>query len=155
VRRHNHTIQQTVNMITEIIPGMILYFYLIIKKRDYQFPMAQYRVLRILSLYPMNLSDLAKNIEVTKASLSDTIQLMVGKNWIEKEKDESDARISILKLTGDGLNQLKLYDDEIQEMVKELIGTIPEEELVKVKEGMEVLQKYSRYMDRKLFENRG
>jgi DNA-binding MarR family transcriptional regulator len=154
VKRHNHTIQQTLELMMGIIPGMIQYFNLIIKTTDYHFPMAQYRVLRILSLYPMNLSDLARKIEITKASLSDTIQLMVGKNWIEKEKDASDARVVILKLTPEGINQLKLFDDEIRNLVGELIKVIPEEELIIVKEGMEILRKYSHQMDQKLFENR-
>jgi DNA-binding MarR family transcriptional regulator len=104
--------------------------------------MAQYRVLRLLSNHPMSLSVLSKILEVTKASLSETVNSMVEKRWIEKRKDSSDGRKAILIVTEMGKEKITEFNLKIKNYIKDHLANVPPEEIQNVYDGIAVMSQY-------------
>jgi len=116
-------------ILIDIIPRMMQFIVTALKSQPCLLPMTHYRILRILQKSPMSLSELAKKIMVSKASLSETIQLLVEKGWIEKKPHEKDARKFILKTTQTGLEQILKVDSEIVDIVSKKLKVLPIDEM--------------------------
>jgi len=70
----------------------------------------------------LSISSFALEFSVTKATISDAFKTLEKKELVRKEKDISDKRRQILKLTNKGLtltNQIKDYANPIDEILKE------------------------------------
>lgn len=82
-------------------------------------PMIHYRILRVLHERPMSLSELAREMMISKASLSDTIKLLIDKGWIARSPDKTDARKFVLNTTESGFYQVIAVEDEINRIITE------------------------------------
>ncbi len=69
---------------------------------------------------PINASVLMKLLNVTKGTLSVNIEKLSQKGYLLKESDTSDARVSYLVLTESGIKIAKLYDENINAIVKRI-----------------------------------
>jgi DNA-binding MarR family transcriptional regulator len=136
------TIDNTSDLLMGIIPRMFQSLGQVLKTAESQFPMAQYRVLRLLTNHPMGLSALSKIMEVTKASLCETVNSMVEKSWIEKRKDPSDGRKAILTVTDTGVEQIAEFDSRIKKYIKDHLANVPPEEIQRVYDGIAVMSQY-------------
>jgi DNA-binding MarR family transcriptional regulator len=135
-------IEETSDLLMGIIPRMFQSLGQVMKSNENQFPMAQYRVLRLLTNHPIGLSLLSKQMDVSKASLCETINSMVDKGWIERRKDLSDGRKAILIVTMTGKEQTATFDLRVKNYIKNHIANVPPDKLQKVHDGVEVLKEY-------------
>ncbi len=113
----------------DIIPRMMQFIVAALKSQPCLLPMTHYRILRILQKTPMSLSELAKKIMISKASLSETIQLLIEKGWIERNPHEKDARKFILKTSSVGYDQIVEVESEIVQIVSEKLKILTPEEM--------------------------
>lgn len=67
----------------------------------------------------MSLSELAREMMISKASLSDTIKLLIDRGWIARSPDKTDARKFVLNTTESGFYQVIAVEDEINRIITE------------------------------------
>lgn len=134
----------------DIIPRLMQFIVAALKSQPSLLPMTHYRILRILQKSPMSLSDLARKLMISKASLSETIQLLIEKGWIERMPHEKDARKFILKTSIAGQEQILQVDGEVVQIVSEKLILLSPEEIDSFMNGFQVVDQVLQSGERKL-----
>jgi DNA-binding MarR family transcriptional regulator len=70
-----------------------------------------YHLLSSLANRPCNLSQLADRNQVSLASMSRSISILVDRGWVRRLPDPGDRRVSVLELTWEGRAALRQIDD--------------------------------------------
>jgi DNA-binding MarR family transcriptional regulator len=131
----------TAKKLLVIIPRMMQVIASAVKNQQIHVPMIHYRLLRILMEHPMSLSQIAEHLMISKASLSETLNLIVEKGWIEKIQDPSDARRIFLKTTQAGIEQMERTDKEVLEVISARLSELSPEENLTVNEGADIISR--------------
>lgn len=129
------------NKLIVIIPRMMQVIVTAVKNQQIQLPMIHYQLLRILKEHPMSLSQLAEHLLISKASLSETVNLIVEKGWIEKIDDPSDARRVFLKISRSGLDQVEKTDEEVLRIISTKLADLSAEENTIVSDGIDIISR--------------
>lgn len=129
------------NKLIVIIPRMMQVIVTAVKNQQIQLPMIHYRLLRILKEHPMSLSQLAEHLLISKASLSETVNLIVEKGWIEKINDPSDARRVFLKTSSTGIEQMEKTDAEVLSIISQKLAELSQEEKAIVSDGIDIISR--------------
>lgn len=137
----------TSQKLLSIIPRLMKVFATSLRNKDSQLPITHYRVLRILDYAPMSLSQLSNLEGVSKASLCESINLMVERGLISKAKDTEDARKVVLTPTQLGKEQLQIIDAHLIQFVQEKFLQLSHEELKQISEGLIIIE--STFLKRK------
>jgi len=125
----------------DIIPRIMQFMASCVKNHPTPLPMIHYRLLRVIHEQPMSLSQLAKMVMISKASLSETIKLMVDKGWIERIQDSTDARRSNLKITEFGAEHLRQTDEMVLGIISSRLEQLNPEEYKTVLEGSDIISR--------------
>lgn len=133
---------ETAELVIAITPRMIQTLASVMRENEDPFPTVQYRVLRLLINNPTGLSSLAKQLDISKASLSETIKLMVERGWIEKINEISDRRRSLLTVTANGQNQIDHFENRIRDHITNHLKKIAPDDVDIIKSGMLILIEY-------------
>jgi DNA-binding MarR family transcriptional regulator len=132
--------QKTAKDISDIIPKLMQVFVSYIKDcGDSNFPMAHFRIVGMLSAHPMKISDLALGQKVSKASISDSVKIMVEKGWIQKYHDPNDKRIVMLKLSHDGVQFMEEMREKVREYISIKLEKLSDEQLEKISQSLNLL----------------
>ncbi len=89
----------------------------------------------------MSLSQLAEHLLISKASLSETVNLIVEKGWIEKINDPSDARRVFLKTSSSGIEQMEKTDAEVLSIISKKLAELSPEENAIVSDGIDIISR--------------
>lgn len=125
----------------DIIPRIMQFMASCVKNHPTPLPMIHYRLLRVIHEHPMSLSQLAKMVMISKASLSETIKLMVDKGWIERIQDSADARRSNLKITEFGAEHLRQTDEMVLGIISSRLEQLGPEDYRTVFEGADIISR--------------
>jgi DNA-binding MarR family transcriptional regulator len=131
----NDTIYQTTDLVVGVTTHLVQLLVFLMKEEK-QLPIAQYRVLRILSKHPTTLSKLSRLLEITKASLSDTVRVLTEKGWVIKTKNPSDGRVFILSSTPAGDEQVERFERRMRVTVRKYLEKIDSQDLSTIHEGL-------------------
>jgi DNA-binding MarR family transcriptional regulator len=112
-----------------------------VKNHTTPLPMIHYRLLRVLHEHPMSLSHLAKNVMISKASLSESIKLLVDKGWVERIQDPTDARRNYLKTTPLGAEHLEQMNQMVLGIISTRLEELDPEEYKTVLDGTEIISR--------------
>jgi DNA-binding MarR family transcriptional regulator len=99
-----------------------------------------YALLHALALQPMSLGELAERMQVTAPTMSATVQTLVSRGWLERERSSDDRRIVIVRPTPAGVRVLEEMCQQAQVLLQEILEPLTAEELSRVREGMEILR---------------
>ena len=78
---------------------------------------------------PVTAGMLSEQLEVSTARVAVLIKKMTAKGLIEKEHPESDARVTIVRLTDLGRKTIEKMRDKYRERISKLIDTLGEEKI--------------------------
>jgi DNA-binding MarR family transcriptional regulator len=99
-----------------------------------------YALLHALELQPMSLGELAERMQVTAPTMSATVQTLVSRGWLERERSSDDRRIVIVRPTLAGVSILEEMCQQALALLQEMLEPLTAEELSRVREGMEILR---------------
>ncbi len=133
-------LEKTSKDISDIIPRLMQVFVSYIKDcGDSSFPMVHFRIVGMLSTHPMKISDLALGQKVSKASISDTVKVMVDKGWITRYHDPNDKRIVMLKLSEEGKKFMEEMREKFREYISNKLEKLSNDELENIRKTLILL----------------
>lgn len=134
-------VETTSKDIIEIIPRLMQVFVAQIKNCDESnFPVAHFRILGMLMHKPMKMSDLAKIQRISKASISESVKLLVDKGWITKTHDPGDKRIIVLKVSADGREILRNMENRLASNLSRQLRQTSDEDLQSLHRSLQLLR---------------
>lgn len=103
---------------------------------------ATWRVVRFIQNNgPVRISDVARRERSTMATVSTLVNRLVKQGLVNKEKDTSDARQSLLTVTPKGRNLCNEWQDRLGEAVAEDFASLSLDELTVLAEALPVMHK--------------
>jgi transcriptional regulator, MarR family len=103
---------------------------------------ATWRVVRFIQNNgPVRISDVARRERSTMATVSTLVNRLVKQGLVNKEKDTSDARQSLLTVTPKGRNLCNEWQDRLGEAVAEDFASLSLDELTVLAEALPVMRK--------------
>jgi DNA-binding MarR family transcriptional regulator len=99
-----------------------------------------YAILHALALQPMSLGELAERMQVTAPTMSATVQTLVNRDWVARERSSNDRRIVIVRPTPAGVRALEEMCQQAQALLEEMLHPLTANELSQVHDGMEILR---------------
>jgi DNA-binding MarR family transcriptional regulator len=101
----------------------------------------QFRVLSELAAGPITLSVLAKKRRVRLQSMSELVQVLVERGWIERVPDPDDRRQSLLHLTENGRNHYERAQAQTLTRLVPLLAQLSDDELAAVQIALPALER--------------
>ena len=103
---------------------------------------------------PKNMTTVAKLMMVTTGTLTKSVEALVRKKYVHRERSEEDKRVVLISLTEKGQKAYRHHEEFHQEMMKQLTRGMKEEEiqilintLAKMKDHFAVHSKIDKLMD--------
>jgi DNA-binding MarR family transcriptional regulator len=103
--------------------------------------MPQFRVLAHLAAEPLTLSVLAKRRRVSLQSMSELVQVLVGRGWVAREPDPRDRRQSSLRLTEEGQRHYERAQALTLQRLSPLLARLRDDELAAVRMALPALRR--------------
>jgi len=96
-------------------------------------PKLQFFAVRYISKNPgITVGELAKVLMMSSGSIAQLIERLVEKDWIQKEIDDTDKRVSHLFLTHNGEAQVEEMRKIFTKKMKNMLSLIPEDDLKEI-----------------------
>ena len=105
----------------------------------------QFRALAQLGAGPITLSTLAKQRRVSLQSMSELVQALVTRGWIEREPDPNDRRQSLLHLTDNGRAHYERAEALTLQRLTPLMAQLSPEELAAIRTALPALRRVLTY----------
>jgi DNA-binding MarR family transcriptional regulator len=102
---------------------------------------AHFRLLGMLAHHPYNLSELAEQQEVTMATMSNSVNTLVERGWVQRIPVLHDRRMIKVELTPAGKQMLVTSYHHLVQRVDQLISQLTDDELDQIQNGMVILQR--------------
>jgi DNA-binding MarR family transcriptional regulator len=136
----NDLIDATSKDIMDIIPRLMQVFGSFIRNcDDMNLPVAHFRILGMLMYHPMKISDLARYQRISKASISESIKLLVEHGWIKKIYDPEDKRVILLQVTDEGKEMMKSMWNKVSASLSKQLKQLPDNELEIIRESLRIM----------------
>ena len=110
------------------------------QQRPAELSLPQFRTLRILQRHPaLSLSQLAAHLDLTLASSSKLIDVLVKHNFVVREASQTDRRKIILQLSEHGSNTLAAVEQSTHARLAELFTVLREDEQLAITQALYTL----------------
>ncbi len=125
-------------ILNQIAESMLSLFPMITKnilKKDefsekYGLPPRFIHILHITDVFgPMNMSELAKRLNISAPNLTPIIDKLIAEGYVQKLKDESDRRISIVQTTKKGKELLSFHTQWVNQNLEKNLSRLSEDEI--------------------------
>jgi len=125
-------------MISQIAENMLSLFPLItnkILKKDvfserYGLPPRFIHVLHIIDVFgPINMSELAKRLNISAPNLTPIVDKLISEGYVERLKDGSDRRVSIVQTTEKGKEFLNVHTQWVNQNLEINLARLSENEI--------------------------
>jgi DNA-binding MarR family transcriptional regulator len=87
----------------------------------------------------MKISDLARYQRISKASISESIKLLVEHGWIKKIYDPEDKRVILLQVTDEGKEMMKSMWNKVSASLSKQLKQLPDNELEIIRESLRIM----------------
>jgi len=128
--------ETAIKLLMDIIPRMLHSFTTSIRGPEVGMSPAHFRILHMLHHQPMSMSEMAQKQFITKASLCDSVNLLVEKGWIMKSRDQADQRRINLTLTTEGEEELNLVKRQLHDRIAQRLINASDEDLDAITNGL-------------------
>lgn len=125
-------------MINQIAENMLSLFPMISKnilKKDefsekYGLPPRFIYVLHIIDVFgPFSMSELAKRVNISAPNLTPIVDKLITEGYVEKLKDESDRRVSLVQINKKGKELLNLHTRWVNQNLESNLSRLSNEEI--------------------------
>jgi DNA-binding MarR family transcriptional regulator len=99
------------------------------------------RLLGMLSFRPYTLTELAEQLSVTPATMSNTITAMEKRGWVTRTRSSEDRRVVLMSLTPTGAEALEDVQEQTRKRIGELLAGLPPSERHTLAEGLSILKR--------------
>lgn len=123
----------------EVIPTVMRTTVAEARRGDYKLSPIHFRILHVLSSRGCSLSELAQHQDVSLPSMSETIQTLVERGWVERDSSPEDRRVTQLKLSRKGQQILTNEHKRLVAWVASRLGNLESRELDQVDRGLNLL----------------
>lgn len=103
--------------------------------------MPQFRVLAHLAAAPLTLSVLAKKRRVSLQAMSELVQALVARGWVERLPDPNDRRQALLQLTNHGRSHYERAQAHTLQRLVPLLAQLNGKELAAVRVALPALRR--------------
>jgi DNA-binding MarR family transcriptional regulator len=98
-----------------------------------------FRVLGALSARNCNISELAEHQDVSLPSMSATVQTLVERGWLERDRSEDDRREVTLRMTDEGSRVLAAEHRRLTEWVAAKLESLDVKDVKRVERALDIL----------------
>jgi len=105
---------------------------------------AQFRLLAMIGHRTWNLTELAVFVGVTPATMSNTIETLVERGWVNRNPGTDDRRRVLLEITPLGLETMLRVHHNMELQFADRLQGMSEQELIKIQEGIILLHRVLR-----------
>ncbi|WP_051569379.1 MarR family winged helix-turn-helix transcriptional regulator [Alkaliphilus transvaalensis] len=98
-----------------------------------------YALMTILEKEKITMNDLSERIGLNTSTMTRIINNLVRDGYVERDSDQQDRRIVIVKLTESGKEAARELKEDINDFYKKIIGNIPEGNVMKVLSSVSIL----------------
>ena len=131
--------QLIAQQVVEIIPGIMRQVGAGIHCSGTRMATAHFRLLTQLARNPCNLSELAGKQRVTLATMSNSIETLVERGWVNRSQSIQDRRQIQVQLTPAGKEVLVEFHKQLNQRFANLLEDMTDAELSQIREGLKLL----------------
>ncbi|MCW5873290.1 MAG: MarR family transcriptional regulator [Anaerolineales bacterium] len=125
----------------ELVPRVISAVFAEARRGEHNLAPSHFRILRILSQGGSTPSALAKAMDVSLPSMSASLQTLVERGWVLRQRSTQDRRSIELQVSERGRQVLAEEHDRVTAWTARLLEPLTTDELRKVEEGIEAFNK--------------
>jgi len=135
------TPNQCAATVMDVVPAAIRYLRSEMRQQSQSLlTLTQLRVLHFLQRYPRaSLSEVADYLDVTRSTMSATIERLVQRGLVDRAEDPQERRRVILTLTATGVQQLQQVSDATHTKVADALAHLSEPQLRQIIQGLALL----------------
>lgn len=123
----------------EVVPSVMRTVFAASRLSRHKLAPNHFRVLKVVATGQCNLSELAVRQDVSLPSMSATVQTLVERGWLVRQRSESDRRKVKLKVTEKGQRILASEHQRLQEWMAAKLDRLEPADLTRVEEGLDTL----------------
>ncbi len=113
--------------------------------RGADFSLAQYRVLMLVKHRgAMSINDLQRQLNIAQSTASEMVERLVQQNLLLREKDPTDRRITVFRLSKKAERILEKRRDVMNDCYRKVLEPLSDEEQVQLVEALETIQRIIR-----------
>lgn len=125
----------------ELVPRVISTVFAEARRGEHNLTPSHFRILRILSKGGSTPSSLAKAMDVSLPSMSASLQTLVERGWVLRQRSQQDRRSIELEVSPLGRKVLEEEHDRVTAWTAALLEPLSASELRKVEEGIAAFNK--------------
>jgi DNA-binding MarR family transcriptional regulator len=136
-------VEETLDQAAEYLLGLMPFYHKYIVKTGFGVTgqqAAQYRVLGVLmKAGPLPMSEVGKRLYISKPYMTVLVDTLIAQSLVERRSDPSDRRIIQIAITSQGKSHLKQSVNLYKKDLKEILSSLPEEDLSHLCQSLERL----------------
>lgn len=109
------------------------------RRGDVNLAPSHFRVLSALAHRNCNLSQLAEHHQVSLPTMSSTVQTLVERGWLERDRSEDDRREVTLRMTEEGHRVLSSEHRRLTDWVATKLETLDSKDIKRVERALDIL----------------
>ena len=123
----------------EVVPNVMRAIFAETRRGGHNLAPNHFRVLRALSVKSCNLSELAEHQDVSLPSMSATVQTLVERGWLSRERSLDDRRSVDLRVTPKGHRVLADEYERLLSWMAKRLESLDPNEIERVEQGLDTL----------------
>jgi len=127
--------------IVEIIPLILRFLHTEMRASAGGMGPSHFQLLGMLARQPCNLSEIAERQSVTAATISNSVNILVERGWIQRIPVSHDRRMVRVDLTPAGKEVLLKSHQGLEKRVNQRVSELPAEDLDKLMVGLQILRR--------------
>lgn len=120
----------------EVFPAVMRTIFAESRRGDNNFTPSQFRILHMLSSKDCSISQLAQNQGVSLPSMSDTVQTLVERGWLERDQSAEDRRVMQVRINRKGQQVLANEHKRLVGLMAERLETLTVAELDQIEKSL-------------------
>ncbi|HLE72734.1 MAG TPA: MarR family transcriptional regulator [Anaerolineales bacterium] len=123
----------------EVFPAVMRTIFAEARRGSNNLTPSHFRVLHVLSAQDCSISQLAQHQDVSLPSMSETVQTLVERGWLERSTSAADRRVMHIGLTRKGQQVLVNEHKRLVGLMANRLGRLTSHELTQVEQGFALL----------------
>ena len=123
----------------EVVPNVMRAIFAETRRGGHNLAPNHFRILRALSVKSCNLSELAEHQDVSLPSMSSTVQTLVERGWLTRERSLDDRRAVDLRVTPKGHRVLADEYERLLSWMAKRLESLDHNEIERVEQGLDTL----------------
>ena len=123
----------------EVVPNVMRAIFAETRRGGHNLAPNHFRILRALSVKSCNLSELAEHQDVSLPSMSATVQTLVERGWLSRERSREDRRAVDLRVTPKGHRVLADEYERLLSWMAKRLESLDPNEIERVEQGLDTL----------------